>query len=135
MLANSVATAKSADITITTEIKPYSQTSSMLEQQVPMGVDIDNFVIPNNKDTTHKYIDFNWRAFTINDPLKITYIDNSTKKSEKTAELNMMSNAVENIAPGFTDALKQASAGSDSIAFLQRPIIDFSKLSLSMDRW
>jgi hypothetical protein len=131
---NSIVTAKSASVTITTEVKPSTGTSSLLAQQVLMKIDIDNYVIPNNQDSNHKYIDFNWRAFAVSDPLKITYIDNDTN-SEKSIEANMLSDAMESVVPGFKDALTQAGAGADDIAFLQRPIIDFSKLSLSMDRW
>lgn len=131
---NSVATARSSDIKVTTEIKPASNTSTIIEQQILMNLTIDNYVIPNNQDPAHKYIDFNWRSFAVNDPLKITYVDNKTKV-EKSVEINMMSDAIENAAPGFNDALKADGAGANEIAFLQRPIIDFSKLSLSMDKW
>jgi hypothetical protein len=141
---NSVVNAKSASLTITTEIKPTTSTSTILAQQVLMKIDIDGYVIPNNNinpqqqnsnsSDSHKYIDFNWRAFTVSDPLKITYLDNGTN-SEKSIEANMLLDAAEGVVPGLTDALTQAGAGPNDIAFLQRPIIDFSRLSLSMDRW
>jgi hypothetical protein len=131
---NSIVNAKSASLRITTEVKPFSTTSSLLSQQVLMTIDIDNYVIPNQQDSSHKYLDFNWRAFTVSDPLRITYIDNSTN-TEKTVEANILSDAMEGVVPGFRDALVQSGATPKDIAFLQRPILDFDKLSLSMDKW
>jgi hypothetical protein len=34
-----------------------------------MDLTLENFVIPNANDPSHKYIDLNWRDFKINDQL------------------------------------------------------------------
>ena len=47
-------------------------------------------MLPNNQDPNHKFVDFNWRAFTVNQPIVLSYPDNKTGAT-KNIEINYMS--------------------------------------------
>lgn len=129
---NTLVRASGANMTIITDVKRLSSTSSIVAQRLNLDIDVDGYIIPNKDDPAHKYLDFNWRAFTVNDPVTLQYDDNGKTRS---IEVNMMSDALEAAMPGFGNTFRAAGAGENEIAFLQRPVIDFSKLSPSMDKW
>lgn len=140
---NTLVRAGSVNMTFIAEVKRYSDTSSIVAQRLYLDIGIDGYVIPNDKDTQHKYLDFNWRDITVSDPVILQYIkegdnsSNSNSDSNHTGniEINLMSDVLDALMPGFNAALGEAGAGEKEMAYLHRPVIDFSKLSTSMDRW
>lgn len=129
---NTLVRASAVNMTMITDVKRLSSTSSIVAQRLYLDIDIDGYIIPNKDDPAHKYLDFNWRAFTVNDPLTLQYEDNSKTRS---IEVNRMSGVLDAAMPGFSDTFRAAGAGEKEMAFLQKPVIDFSKLSPSMDKW
>ena len=126
--------ATSATLNFIADISDYSSTESIIAQRTMLTLGLQNYMLPNTQDPTHKFVDFNWRAFTINQPLRLTYTDNKTGAT-KSIEVNYMSGVLNGVMPGFMDALKKAGATQQTISLLQSPIIDYSRLSESMDRW
>jgi hypothetical protein len=116
------------------DIRDYSSSQSIVDQRMFIDIGIEKYMIPNNQDITHKFVDFNWRAFTINQPVKLSYTDNKTG-SIKTIDVNYMSGVLNAEIPGFMDAFKRAGATQQAIALLQKPVLDYGKLSTSMDKW
>jgi hypothetical protein len=91
-------------------------------------------MLPNNQDPDHKFVDFNWRSFTVNQPIILSYMDNKSGTT-KNIEINYMSGVLDAAMPGFMNALKAAGAPLKTISLLQTPVISYNKLSESMDRW
>ena len=100
------------------DIRDYSSSQSIVDQRMFIDIGIEKYMIPNNQDITHKFVDFNWRAFTINQPVKLSYTDNKTG-SIKTIDVNYMSGVLNAEIPGFMDAFKRAGATQQAIALLQ----------------
>ena len=126
--------ASSVTLNFIADIRDYSSTESVIAQRTTLTVGMQNYMIPNTQDPTHKFVDFNWRAFTINRPLTLSYTNNKTGIT-RNIEINYMSGVLNGVMPGFIDALKKAGATQQTISLLQTPIIDYSKISESMDRW
>jgi hypothetical protein len=116
------------------DIKHYSNTESIVAQRTMLTLCLQGYLLSNNQDTNHKFVDFNWRAFTINQPINLSYIDNKTGTT-KNIEINYISGVLDAAMPGFMDTLKKAGATQQATLLLQMPVIDYSKLSESIDRW
>jgi hypothetical protein len=132
--AHSNVQATSVSLKFIADIKHYSNTESIVAQRTMLTLGLQGYMLSNNQDTNHKFVDFNWRAFTINQPINLSYIDNKSGTS-KNIEINYMSGVLDAAMPGFMDALKKAGATQQASQLLQMPVIDYSKLSESMDRW
>jgi hypothetical protein len=130
----STVTATSISINFTGDIKTYSNTESVVDQRMFIDIGFENYMIPNNQDPTHKYVDFNWRAFSINNPIILSYADNKTGHI-KTVDINYMSGLLNAAMPGFMNALKGAGATQVTLSLLEKPLMDYSKLSAPMDKW
>lgn len=132
--AHSNVQATSATLKFIADIKHYSNTESIVAQRAMLTLGLQDCMLSNNQDPNHKFVDFNWRAFTINQPIRLFYTDNKTVAT-KNIEINYMSGVLDAAMPGFMDALKRAGATQQTILLFQTPVIDYSKLSESMDRW
>jgi hypothetical protein len=132
--AHSNVQATSASLKFIADIKHYSNTESIVAQRTMLTLGLQDYMLSNNQDPNHKFVDFNWRAFTINQPIRLSYTDNKTG-TIKNMEINYMSGVLDATMPGFMDALKKAGATQQTTLLLQTPVIDYSKLSESMDRW
>jgi hypothetical protein len=132
--AHSNVQATSATLKFIADIKHYSKTESIVAQRTMLTLGLQDYMLSNNQDPNHKFVDFNWRAFTINQPIRLSYTDNKTGVT-KNIEINYMSGVLDAAMPGFMDALKRAGATQQATLLLQTPVVDYSKLSESMDRW
>jgi hypothetical protein len=132
--AHSNVQATTVSLKFIADIKHYSNTESIVAQRTMLALGLQGYMLSNNQDTNHKFVDFNWRAFTINQPIHLSYIDNKTGTS-KNIEVNYMSGVLDAAMPGFMDTLKKAGATQQTILLLQMPVIDYSRLAESMDRW
>jgi hypothetical protein len=132
--ARSNVQATSVSIKFIADIKHYSNTESIVAQRTMLTLGLQGYMLSNNQDTNHKFVDFNWRAFTINQPINLSYTDNKTG-TLKNIEINYMSGVLDAAMPGFMNALKEAGATQQATSLLQMPVIDYNKLSESMDRW
>jgi hypothetical protein len=132
--AHSNVQATSATLKFIADIKHYSNTESIVAQRAMLTLGLQDYMLSNNQDPNHKFVDFNWRAFTINQPIRLSYTDNKTGAT-KNIEINYMSGVLDAAMPGFMDALKRAGATQQTILLFQTPVIDYSKLSESMDKW
>ncbi|MFZ0328744.1 MAG: hypothetical protein WAL66_15725 [Nitrososphaeraceae archaeon] len=132
--AHSNVQATSASLKFIADVKHYSSTESIVAQRTLLTLGLQDYMLPNNQDPNHKFVDFNWRAFTVNQPIVLSYPDNKTGAT-KNIEINYMSGVLNAAMPGFTNALKRAGATEKTTLVLQTPVIDYNKLSESMDRW
>jgi hypothetical protein len=132
--AHSNVQATSATLKFIADVKHYSDTESIVAQRALLTLGLQGYMLPNNQDPDHKFVDFNWRAFTVNQPVVLSYPDNKTGAT-KYIEINYMSGVLDAVMPGFMNALKNAGATQKTISLLQTPVINYNKLSESMDRW
>ncbi|HJT47434.1 MAG TPA: hypothetical protein VJ729_04570 [Nitrososphaeraceae archaeon] len=132
--SHSLTRATWATIKFIGDIRSYSATQSIVDQRTLVDIGLEKYMLPNNQDTEHKFVDFNWRDFTVYRPLVLSYTDNKTG-TNKTMNVNYMSGLLNSLIPGFMDAFKRAGATAQAISLLERPVLDYSKLSTSMDRW
>ena len=65
-----------------------------------IDIGLESYMIPNNQDPIHKFVDFNWRAFSINNPIVLSYTDNKTGHI-KTLDVNHMSGLLNVCMPCF----------------------------------
>ena len=126
--------ATSATLKFIADINHYSSTESIVAQRALLTLSLQGYMLPNNQDPDHKFVDFNWRAFTVNQPIVLSYTDNKTGAT-KNIEINYMSGVLDAAMPGFMNALEKAGATQKTISLLQTPVINYNKLSESMDKW
>jgi hypothetical protein len=132
--AHSNVQATSASLKFIADIKHYSSTESIVAQRALLTLGLQGYMLPNNQDPNHKFVDFNWRSFTVNEPVILSYTDNKTGTT-KNIEINYMSGVLDAAMPGFMNALKTAGAPQKTISLLQTPVINYDRLSESMDKW
>ena len=66
----------------------------MAHQRMFINVGFEKYLIPNDQDTAHRFVDFNWRDFIVNQPIILSYKDNKTGNS-KTMNVNYMSGVLD----------------------------------------
>ena len=71
---SSIVRATSANVSFIADIKQFSNTETSVDQRISLDLTLENFVIPNSNDPSHKYIDLNWRDFKINEPIILQYV-------------------------------------------------------------
>ena len=131
---HSTVTSTSINMKFIGDIKAYSDTESIVDQRMFIDIGLESYMIPNNQDPIHKFVDFNWRAFSINNPIVLSYTDNKTGHI-KTLDVNHMSGLLNAAMPGFVDALKGTGATQETLSLLEKPIMDYGKLSAPMGNW
>jgi hypothetical protein len=132
--AHSNVQATSVSLKFIADVKHYSSTESIVAQRALLTLGLQGYMLPNNQDPDHKFVDFNWRSFTVNRPIILSYMDNKSGTT-KNIEINYMSGVLDTAMPGFMDTLKAAGAPQKTISLLQTPVINYNRLSESMDRW
>ncbi len=129
--ANSVVRATGVNVSFIADIRQFSNTETSIDQRISMDISLENFVIPNSNDPSHKYVDLNWRAFVINDSIPLQY---TIKNSKNTVELdiNHLLSMLYALNPSFKNEL---NSNTTNIQTLNSPLMDFSRLSAPMNNW
>ncbi|MER5175755.1 MAG: hypothetical protein ABJB76_11740 [Candidatus Nitrosocosmicus sp.] len=128
---NSIVRATGVNISFIADIQRFSDTETSVDQRISVYLNLENFVIPNTNDPSHKYIDLNWRAFKINDPIPLQYVNSQSKNTTKMDIIHLLS-MLYSLNPKFKNEI---TSNSPDTQILHSPLIDFSKLSASMDNW
>jgi hypothetical protein len=130
---NSIVRATAANVSFIVDIRQFSDTETSVDQRISMDLTLENFVIPNANDPSHKYIDLNWRDFKINDPITLQFTNmNSQSKNTTKIDINHPLSMLYSLNPSFKNEI---NSNSTDTQILNSPLIDFSKLSLPMDNW
>ena len=130
---NSIVRATGVNISFIADIQRFSDIETSVDQRISVYLTFENFVIPNANDPSHKYIDLNWRAFKINDPIPLQYVtNNQSKNTAKNMDINHLLSMLYSLNPQFKNEINSSSVDTQ---ILNSPLIDFSKLSTSMDNW
>ncbi len=127
--ANSVVRATGVNVSFIADIKQFSNTETSIDQRISMDISLENFVISNPNDPSHKYVDLNWRGFIINDSIPLQYI-NIHSKSTTVIDINHLLSMLYSLNSIFKNELNPHSS---NIQILNSPLIDFSRLSTSMN--
>ena len=86
---NSIVRATAANVSFIVDIRQFSDTETSVDQRISMDLTLENFVIPNANDPSHKYIDLNWRDFKINEPITLQFTNmNSQSKNTTKIDIN-----------------------------------------------
>ncbi len=130
---NSIVRATAANVSFIADIRQFSDTETSVDQRISMDLTLENFVIPNANDPSHKYIDLNWRDFKINEPITLQFTNmNSQSKNTTKIDINHPLSMLYSLNPSFKNEI---NSNSTDTQILNNPLIDFSKLSLPMDNW
>jgi hypothetical protein len=130
---NSIVRATGVNVSFIADIEQFSDTETSVDQRISVNLNLENFVIPNSNDPTHKYIDLNWRSFIINDSIPLQYTNSSHSKATTTGvDINHLLSMLYSLNPNFK---KEINSNSSDTKILNSPLIDFSKLSTSMNDW
>ena len=130
---NSIVRATAANVSFIVDIRQFSDTETSVDQRISMDLTLENFVIPNANDPSHKYIDLNWRDFKINEPITLQFTNmNSQSKNTTKIDINHPLSMLYSLNPSFKNEI---NSNSTDTPILNNPLIDFSKLSLPMDNW
>ena len=130
---NSIVRATAANVSFIVDIRQFSDTETSVDQRISMDLTLENFVIPNANDPSHKYIDLNWRDFKINEPITLQFTNmNSQSKNTTKIDINHPLSMLYSLNPSFKNEI---NSNSTDTQILNNPLIDFSKLSLPMDNW
>lgn len=129
---NSIVRATGVNISFIVDIQRFSDTETSVDQRISVYLNLENFVIPNTNDPSHKYIDLNWRAFKINDPIPLQYVNSQESKNTPKMDINHLLSMLYSLNPKFKNEI---TSNSPDTQILNNPLIDFSKLSASMDNW
>jgi hypothetical protein len=130
---NSIVQATAANVSFIVDIRQFSDTETSVDQRISMDLTLENFVIPNANDPSHKYIDLNWRDFKINEPITLQFTNmNSQSKNTTKIDINHPLSMLYSLNPSFKNEI---NSNSTDTPILNNPLIDFSKLSLPMDNW
>jgi hypothetical protein len=130
---NSIVRATAANVSFIVDIRQFSDTETSVDQRISIDLTLENFVIPNANDPSHKYIDLNWRDFKINDPITLQFTNmNSQSKNTTKIDINHPLSMLYSLNPSFKNEI---NSNSTDTQILNSPLIDFSKLSLPMDNW
>lgn len=130
----SLVNATNIKFTFIMDTRQISDTQTSLAQRINIYLILENYVIQNNNDPTHKYIDLNWRHLKINEPILLEYTKDQESKTTSNVDINHLLETLYSLNPEFKDVLKFDNSSSNS-AILDSPLVDFSKLSLPMDKW
>ncbi len=133
---NSIVRTTGANVSFIADIRQFSDTETSIDQRISLDLSLQNFDIPSANDPSHKYIDLNWRAFKINEPITLQYAiySKEDKNTTKNIDINHLLSLLYSLNPNFKNEINSNSNSTDT-PILNSPLIDFSKLSLSMDNW
>ena len=129
--ANSITHATGVNVSFIADIRQFSNTQTSIDQRISMDINLENFVIPNSNDPSHKYVDLNWRSFIINDSIPLQYTINHSKNTRE-IDINHLLSMLYALNSGFKNEL---NSDSSNIQILNSPLIDFSRLSTPMNYW
>ena len=132
---NSIVRATAVNVSFIADIKQFSDTETSVNQRVSMDLSLQNLVIPNENDPSHKYIDLNWRDFKIDQPIILQYSNNPLNNTNAEIDINHPISMLYSLNPNFKNEINLSSLISSDIQTLNSPLFDFSKLSLPMDSW
>lgn len=133
---NSQVKATEINLTSIVDIEQISGTQTSVAQRINMDIKLENYVIANNNDPSHKYIDLNWRSLKVDQPIILQIPANNQSKTTAAMEMdiNHLLPMLYSLNSDFKDVLKLDKASSSSSA-INDPLMDFTKLSLPMDKW
>lgn len=129
---NSVVRATGVNVSFIADIERFSDTETSVDQRISVNLNLENFVIPNTNDPSHKYIDLNWRAFVINEPVILQYSTGKTTATTKDMDINHLLSMLYSLNPNFKNEI---NSNSSDTQILNSPLMDFSRLSTSMNNW
>ncbi|MDQ6723892.1 MAG: hypothetical protein M3Z01_06480 [Thermoproteota archaeon] len=129
---NSIVRAVGVNVSFIADIQQFSNIDTSVDQRISVDLTLKNFVIPTTIDPSHKYIDLNWRAFKINEPITLEYANNQGKNTSKNMDINHLLSILYSLNPDFKNEINSNSIDAQ---ILNGPLIDFSKLSMPMDNW
>ncbi len=107
--ADSIVRATGVNVSFIADIRQFSNIETSIDQRISMDISLENFVIPNSNDPSHKYVDLNWRAFIINDSIPLQYINTHNKESIK-IDINHLLSMLYSLNPVFKNELNPNSS-------------------------
>jgi len=134
---NSLVRASAINLTFIMDTRQNSQTQTSIAQRINIDLQLEGYVFQDSNDAKHKYIDLNWRDLKIEEPvlLQISY---NQSNSVYNVDINHLPSTLYSLNPAFKNELRidnNSSLSSSDNEILNSPLLDFSKLSLSMDKW
>lgn len=134
----SVVRASEINLTYILDTRQISDTQTTIAQRINIYLQLEGYVIQNNNDANHKYVDLNWRDFKIVEPVSLQIPNNITKTLSK-IDINHMLSTLYLLNPNFKTELRidnpSPLSSSSNYTTMNSPLLDFSKLSLPMDKW
>jgi hypothetical protein len=135
---NSLVRTSAINLTFIMDTRQISQTQTSIAQRINIDLQLEGYVFQDNTDSNHKYIDLNWRDLKIEEPvlLQISSIQNN---STSDLDINHLPSTLYSLNPDFKNELRidnnSSSSSSSNNDIMNSPLLDFSKLSMSMDKW
>lgn len=132
---NSLVRASAINLTFIMDTRQISQTETSIAQRINIDLQLEGYVFQDSNDANHKYVDLNWRDLKIDEPVLLQILSNQTN-SLYDIDINHLPSTLYSLNQAFKNELKIAnSAISSNNDIMNSPLLDFSKLSLSMDKW
>ncbi|MGD9534522.1 MAG: hypothetical protein AB7V56_12235 [Candidatus Nitrosocosmicus sp.] len=133
---NSLVRASEINLTFILDTRQISQTETSIAQRINIDLQLEGYVFQDSNDANHKYIDLNWRDLKIDEPVLLQISSNQTN-SLYDVDINHLPSTLYSLNPAFKNELNIANSSSSSSNndIMNSSLLDFSKLSLSMDKW
>lgn len=135
---NSLVRASAINLTFIMDTRQISQTQTSIAQRINIDLQLEGYVFEDSSDTNHKYIDLNWRDLKVDEPI-LLQISNNQTNSLSDIDINYLPSTLYSLNPALKNELRFDNSSSyltsSNYSIMNSPLLDFSKLSLSMDKW